>query len=88
MSKPGGNAAAVEFVIQPDIVQCPYDNGWRQHIHVEDKLYVADTACQPYRYNNHVYNRPGDRPVITNMEFSLECCQAAAPLITSRMPMP
>ncbi len=36
-----GNAAAAEFVINPDLVQCPYDNGFRQYVRVWDELFVA-----------------------------------------------
>ncbi|GLC62814.1 hypothetical protein PLESTB_001942500 [Pleodorina starrii] len=70
-----GNAAAVEFVINPDIVQCPYDNGFRQYVRVWDELFVADEACAPYQYADNVYNRPGTEPSRNVMDFSLECCQ-------------
>ncbi|GLC59907.1 hypothetical protein PLESTB_001551200 [Pleodorina starrii] len=70
-----GNAAAVEFVINPDIVQCPYDNGFRQYVRVWDELFVADEACAPYQYADNVYNRPGTEPSRNFMDLSIECCQ-------------
>ncbi len=44
-----GGAAAVEFTITPDLVQCPYDNGFRQYVRVWDQLNVGDKvrACLP-----------------------------------------
>ena len=39
-----GKASTVEFVIDPDVVQCPYDNGFRQHVRVMDEIFVANTV--------------------------------------------
>lgn len=41
-----GNAATVEFVINPDVVQCPYDNGFRQYVRVLDEIFVANTVSK------------------------------------------
>ena len=37
-----GMASGVEFLITPDIVQCPYDNGFRQHMRVTETLHISE----------------------------------------------
>lgn len=36
--------ADVDFEILPNVVQCPYDNGFRQYIRVWDELFISNTV--------------------------------------------
>lgn len=70
-----GGASAVEFTITPDLVQCPYDNGFRQYVRVWDQLFVGDKPCDDYQFKDKVYNRQADEIASNTYDFSLECCQ-------------
>ncbi|KAG2481859.1 hypothetical protein HYH03_019176, partial [Edaphochlamys debaryana] len=68
-----GPATAVEFPITPDIVQCPYDNGFRQYVRITDELKISQTgACRPYSYGNKVFGYPADPITVNTYEISLE----------------
>ncbi|KAG2485102.1 hypothetical protein HYH03_016198, partial [Edaphochlamys debaryana] len=90
-----GKATTIEFPITPDIVQCPYDNGFRQYVRITDEMYTSDAgACEPFHYGNKVFGTEGDSFVRNTFELSLECCQCehilppAAPRPPVRPPNP